>query len=544
MPAHMTSPTRAALPRLAALAATVIAALLAVAVAGPVAAGVPASLPAQSATIALPAPGTCPVNARFAKHDFRAMWIATVVNVDWPSRPGLSVERQQAEMRAWLDLAVKDNFNAVVLQVRPSADAFWPSTYEPWSKWLTGHQGQDPGYDPLAFAVDEAHKRNIALHAWFNPYRVSMTGKLAKLAPSHPARLHPDWVVRKDGKLYYNPGIPEVRDFVTNAIMDAVTRYDIDGVHFDDYFYPYPGSGKPFRDKAAYAANGAGFANRADWRRANIDALIKGLHDRINEVKPWVQFGVSPFAVWRNKSTDASGSQTRAGIETYDDLYADTRLWLREGWIDYVVPQVYWTRGFKIADYDTIVRWWAGEVDAAAAAGHAVGLYIGEATYRAGTTINHDWHQRNELNSHLTFTAGIPEVQGNIYFSATHVRADRRGTTTKLVKRWYSHPALLPVVGDPTGAPPLPPANLREDNGSLTWAGSDPSAVTYAIYRVAATSPGGCDLADARNLVATIRGTGDSMQWTDTEPSADATYVVTSVDRNGHESAGALANVA
>lgn len=501
---------------------------------------------AMASSVDLPASGTCPVDPKFKKHDFRAMWIASVANIDWPSRPGLSAEAQQSELRAWLDLAVKNNFNAVVLQVRPAADAFWPSTFEPWSTWLTGKQGQNPGYDPLGFAVDEAHKRNLDLHAWFNPYRVSMNGNLKKLAPTHPARAHPDWVVRKDGKLYYNPGIPEVREFVTNAIMDAVTRYDIDGVHFDDYFYPYPGSGRPFRDAKAFSTYKGAYASKADWRRANIDALIKGLHDRINAVKPWVQFGVSPFAVWRNDSTHAQGSQTRAGIETFDDLYADTRLWVREGWIDYVAPQIYWTRGFKIARYGTIARWWAREVAAAAALGHNVGLYIGEATYRAGTKGDRQWRKRLELSGHLAVTAGIPEVVGNIYFSAKDVRADRRGTTTALVQRWYTRPALLPVVGDSEGSAPQAVASVSLNGASLKWTGSDPSAASYAIYRIPGSLAGPCDLADARNLIATVRRTGEAMSWTDSgknsrESAPIVTYVVTAVDRNGRESAAAMA---
>lgn len=493
---------------------------------------------AANGQIPLPEAGACRVDARYAKHDFRAMWIATVLNVDWPSRAGIDAAAQQQELRSWLDLAVRNNFNAVILQVRPAADAFWPSPFEPWSQWLTGKQGSDPGYDPLAFAVEEAHKRNLALHAWFNPYRVGMNAKLNSLAPNHPARLHPDWIVKKDGKLYYNPGLPEVREFVTTAIMDAVTRYDIDGVHFDDYFYPYPGSGKPFKDGATFAAYGSGFASKADWRRSNVDALIKGLADRINEVKPWVHLGVSPFAVWRNATTDPSGSRTRAGIETYDDLYADTRRWVREGWIDYVAPQVYWPRGFTIADYEDIVPWWAQEIRASSANGHQVGLYVGEATYRAGTNSDRRWRKRNVLASHQQFTADIPEVQGNIYFSAKDVRADRRGTTSRLVKRWYSRPALQPVIGSQPGAAPTPVREASQAGGNVRWTSDDPLAVTYAVYRVPGATPEPCDLADARNLVATVRRDSDTMGWTDPRPQGDVTYVVTAVDRSGRESPG------
>ena len=238
---------------------------------------------------------------------FRASWVASVVNIDWPSRTGLTAAQQQAELIGWLDDAVRQHHNAVILQVRPTADAFWPSKVEPWSQYLTGTQGGDPGYDPLAFAVAEAHKRNLELHAWFNPYRLSMGTDINALVPEHPARQHPDWVVTYGGKLYYNPGIPAARKLVEDAIMDAVSRYDIDGVHFDDYFYPYPVAGQVFDDAATYAQYGAGFPTLAEWRRNNIDLLIQELQQRIKAVKPWVKFGISPFAVWRNKATDPLG---------------------------------------------------------------------------------------------------------------------------------------------------------------------------------------------------------------------------------------------
>ncbi|MBU6277854.1 MAG: family 10 glycosylhydrolase [Actinomycetales bacterium] len=499
---------------------------------------------AQQEQVTVPKPGQCQERVRMPKRDFRAMWIATVVNVDWPSRSGLSVERQQEELRALLDLAVRNNFNAVVLQVRPAADAFWPSPLEPWSTWLTGKQGQDPGYDPLAYAVQEAHRRNLALHAWFNPYRVSMNKDLSSLAPSHPARQHPDWVIAKDGRLYYDPGNPQVRAFVVEAIMDAVTRYDVDGVHFDDYFYPYPGSGKPFKDDASFAAYGSGAGSRADWRRANVDALIKELADRIDATKPWVQFGVSPFAVWRNASTDPEGSATRAGVETYDDLYADVRTWVREGWIDYVAPQVYWPRGFTIADYAVIVPWWVKEVRQAAAAGHRVGLFVGEATYRAGSNDDRRWRKPGVFAGNQRFTAQFPEVLGNIYFSAKDVRADRRGSTTRLVQRWYSRPALPPLIGELPDSAPNAPEAVQRKGDVLTWQQSQKSAnppVSYAIYRVSGDRVESCDLADARNLVATVRASDPVMRWQDSDAlQRDVRYAVTAVDAYGLESAATV----
>lgn len=359
-----------------------------------------------------------------------------------------------------------------------------------------------------------------------------MGKSLNTLTPDHPARVNPDWVIRKDGKWYYDPGNPAVRAHVVDVIMEAVERYDIDGVHFDDYFYPYPGSGRPFKDTKSFKQYGQGMT-RGDWRRANTDALVKELSDRIEATKPWVQFGVSPFAVWRNKATDPQGSDTRAGVQNYDQLYADTRKWVREGWIDYIAPQIYWTRGFEVADYEKITRWWANEIDIAKANGHNVVLYIGEATYRAGTNTTRDWRKKNVLVKHRTFTRTFPQVGGAIYFSARHVKADRRGTTSRLVNRYYSRPAIAPVYGNPSGPQAAAPVNPRWRNGQLTRTSGDNNAVSYAIYQVPTTTPQACALADATNLVAIVPATGASMQWQGT---MEGTTVITAIDRWGRES--------
>lgn len=270
-----------------------------------------------------------------AGRQLRGMWIASVGNTDWPRDPGASAADQREQFTRLLDTAAAMNMNAVFVQIRPNSDAFYDSPYEPWSQWLTGTQGKDPGYDVLAFMVKEAHARNLEFHAWFNPYRVSRHDDLKKLSPKSPARKHPDWV-RKYGKgLWYDPGLPQVRDLATNAVMDVVTKYDIDAVHFDDYFYPYPEDGD-FPDDAAYKAYGDGM-KRADWRRRNVDTLVESLSGRIHAAKPWVRFGVSPFGVWRNKSSDPDGSAT-AALQSYDDIYADTRKWIKRGWLDYVTP--------------------------------------------------------------------------------------------------------------------------------------------------------------------------------------------------------------
>ncbi|MGP3999720.1 glycoside hydrolase family 10 protein [Streptomyces sp. 8N706] len=377
---------------------------------------------------------------RRSQRQFRGMWLATVANRDWPSRPGLPADQQQAELAGFLDTAVQRRLNAVVLQVRPTADALWPSPYEPWSQYLTGEQGKDPGWDPLGFAVHEAHGRGLELHAWFNPYRIANHTDPLRLVPGHPARVHPEWVVPYGGKLYYNPGLPEVRRFVQDAMLHAVRHYAVDAVHWDDYFYPYPAAGQVFDDDAAWAEYGEGFPDRAAWRRDNTDRLVRETAARIKEIKPQVRFGISPFAVWRNRTTDPAGSDTRAGVQTYDDLYADTRMWVREGWIDYIVPQVYWNIGFAAADYATLVPWWSGVVE-----GTGVDLYIGEALYKAGDPAQPaPWQDPAELSRHLTFDRDWPQVRGHVFFSGKEVVVDRIGAMARVVADHYPTPVRPP----------------------------------------------------------------------------------------------------
>ncbi|MFJ9763626.1 glycoside hydrolase family 10 protein [Streptomyces erythrochromogenes] len=363
--------------------------------------------------------------------EFRGMWIASVSNVDWPSRSGLSAATQRKELLALLDTAVRRRLNAVVLQVRPAADALWPSPFEPWSQWLTGQQGVDPGWDPLGTAVAEAHARGLELHAWFNPYRVANHADFDRLVPEHPAR-QDGWTVEYGGKLYYNPGVPAVRRFVQDAMLDAVTRYPLDAVHWDDYFYPYPVEGEYFDDDDAYEEYGGGFSSRAAWRRGNTDTLVREMSQRLRALRPAVRFGISPFGIWRNSDRDPAGSPTR-GLAAYDDLYADTRKWVREGWIDYVVPQAYWHIGHATADYAALVPWWARTV-----AGTKADLYVGEALYRCDAdSPTAAWRDPAELSRHVRFARGYPEVRGHVYFSAKQVAADPNGAMARVVADHY-----------------------------------------------------------------------------------------------------------
>jgi uncharacterized lipoprotein YddW (UPF0748 family) len=357
-----------------------------------------------------------------------------------------------------------------------------------------------------------------------------------RLRPDHPARVHPDWVLPYGGKLYYNPGIPEVRRFTEDAILDAVGRYDIDGVHFDDYFYPYPVAGQQFADDVTFQRYGAGFPVKADWRRHNVDLLISELSDRIAALKPWVKFGISPFAVWRNKATDPTGSETTAGVQTYDDLGADTRKWVREQWIDYIVPQVYWNIGFAPADYAKLIAWWSAQVD-----GTDVQLFIGQANYKVGvSTQSPAWMDPGELSSHLTLNRAYPQVRGDVFFSAKDVRVNRLSHMDILAAAHYTRPALVPVLPQRGGQAPRRPVIFDARPGrTLRWL-QDRGSAEFAVYRLDGTHlAGSCELVDARHLIATGRSsTGVLGSFTDTaaQPGRRYTYLVTTLDRLHNQS--------
>lgn len=463
---------------------------------------------------------------------FRAMWISLVENIDWPSEPGLDAEAQQEEFETWMDLARELGLNAVISQVRPTADAIWPSPHEPWSQYLTGQQGLDPGYDPLAFQVEAAHARNLEYHAWFNPYRVAMTDDPSTLVEDHPARVHPEWVFAYGGQLYYDPGIPEVRAFVQDAMLDAVVRYDVDGAHFDDYFYPYPVEGEEIPDEETFAEHSDGSESIEDWRRENVNLLVKEMHERIHEQKPWVRFGISPFGIWRNSSSDPDGSDT-SGSESYDMISADSLTWVREGWVDYINPQVYWEFGNEAADYETLAKWWAGAVE-----GTGVALYIGEAAYKAtdGT-----FPDPAELGDHLDLTTQLEQVDGNVYFSAVSLRDDTTGFVEDLVERHYEHPALVPVIDSIPGQAPEEPTLIsvqRTGTGVLLrWTGRGTDATSYAIWRLPSEQAREKDLADRRNLVATMRDDGPGLQeFVHDGADGSGWYVVTAYDRTWRQS--------
>lgn len=465
---------------------------------------------------------------------FRAMWLSSVENIDWPSAPGLTAEAQQEEYLAWLDFAVEIGLNAVIAQVRPTADAFWPSPYEPWSTYLTGVQGQDPGYDPLAFQIEAAHERNLEYHAWFNPYRVAMSEE-PELVEDHPARRHPEWVWPYGGKLYYDPGLPEVRSFVIDAMMDAISRYDVDGAHFDDYFYPYPSDDLDYPDQETFATHGDGATSIEDWRRENVNLLVSEMHERIRAEKPWVRFGVSPFGIWRNSSSDPEGSDT-TGSESYEIICADSLRWVREGWVDYINPQIYWEFGNPAADYETLVNWWAQKV-----ADTDVGLYVGEAAYKA---IEGVFTEVGELGDHLDLTETLPEIDGNVFFSAKSLRTDTTGAVDDLIARHYTHPAIVPVLDQvPGDAPPAPTVLVvrsTDEGVQVRWRGH--GATSYALWHLPTSEVREEDLADGRNLVATVRADRGSQALVHEGADGSGWYAVTAYDRTWRQSSPSAAS--
>mgnify|MGYP001253799079 CR=1 FL=1 len=358
-----------------------------------------------------------PISGRSSKADFRGLWVSTVANIDYPAKPTTNPNTLKSEAIRILDFAQDTGFTAVFLQVRPAADAFYKSGIFPWSKYLTGKQGTPPdgGFDPLKFWVDEAHKRGLELHAWINPYRVTQKGagepshNFAALAPSNPAVLNPQWVVKhSDGNLYFDPGLPEVRKLIVDGVLEIVRNYDVDGIHFDDYFYP----STSFNDKATYEKYKSPGQSLDDWRRENVNKLIRDCHKAIKAVKSSVRFGISPFGIWANRSSNPRGSDTN-GFQSYSGHYADSLAWVKEGIIDYIAPQLYWNIGYSIADYAKLLVWWNDAVS-----GTGVDLYIGQAAYKAGDpNPESPWHGTREIVRQLELNETMERVKGSIMFT-------------------------------------------------------------------------------------------------------------------------------
>ncbi len=354
-----------------------------------------------------------------ADAEMRGIWVSSVINLDYPKAPTASEQELKRQADEILDGAADLGFNTVFLQVRPCADAFYQSDLYPWSIYLTGTQGEAPenDFDPLAYWVAGAHQRGLELHAWINPYRVTRAAaEWDKLAADNPAKLHPEWVVKYKDNYYFDPGIPAVRQLVIDGVDELLDNYDVDGIHMDDYFYP----GTDFDDAATYAKYGAGFADIGDWRRDNVNQLVQGLHKFIEQNAPKADFGISPAGIWASKTLNPAGSDTTSTYSSYYNMYADSKRWVEEGWLDYIAPQIYWERGHKTADFTALLNWWCGVTG-----NTGVKLYIGLADYKTleAKASDNAWFNGNEIAGQMAACAADKNVAGTIHFRYGSVAA-------------------------------------------------------------------------------------------------------------------------
>lgn len=479
------------------------------------------------------------------KREFRGAWMQ-VVNGQYQ---GMTPAQQQEKLLSQLDALQQVGVNAVFFQVRAEADALYPSDLEPWSRYLTGRQGvaPEPDWDPLRFMIDACHARGMELHAWINPFRAKMKGlSTSELSYRHPYMLHPEHFVEYDGLLLFNPALQVNRDYICHVVSDIVRRYDIDGVHIDDYFYPYPASGLEFRDDASFKADSRGFVSKADWRRDNVNLFVEQLFHTIRRVKPWVKFGVSPFGIYHNGTTSyvngIPGSATR-GLQNYDDLYADVLYWVRKGWVDYVVPQLYWEMGHSSADYTTLVEWWARNVGDRP-------LYIGQDLERSLRSADLRNPQTNQLASKFALQRGWNTIDGYCWWYGDAVRTALGSSIGKasLAGVAYRSPALQPLypwIDDKAPAPVRKPAVITTSDGPvLCWTtssfvGEADRPVRYIVYRFDRNEKVYLD--DPAHIVGTTAGTFFPLHR---ETGTNRyTYVITALDRLQNESKGMKVNV-
>lgn len=372
------------------------------------------------------------------KSEMRAVWVATVDNIDWPDTPSINSQEQKDAFLRLLDVHQCNGINTIIVQVRPSSDAFYPSPYEPWSQWLTGIQGQAPipYYDPLEFMISESHKRGMEFHAWINPYRAVHHISKSSITDNHITNQHPDWFIDYGEKKYFDPGNKEAQQYVVDVVKDIVKRYKIDAVHIDDYFYPYPIPNLKFSDEKSFECYGQNM-KLDDWRRSNIDSIIFKLYTSIKTLNINCQFGVSPFGVWRNSDRDPRGSHTRAGPTDYDYLYADILLWLKKGWIDYVAPQLYWEMGSKRVPFNVVIDWWSKNTC-------GKNCYIGLGVYRAGS--NKAWSNKNELPLQIKKIRNTPNIQGMMFYSSRSLEKNLNGWGDSLRLNYFKNAAPIPKI--------------------------------------------------------------------------------------------------
>lgn len=464
------------------------------------------------------------------KREFRGAWIQCVNG----QFQGMGTQQMQATLTRQLDELQRCGINAILFQVRPEGDALYPSKYEPWSRFLTGVQGQPPVpyWDPLQWMIDECHRRGMELHAWLNPYRAKTKGT-RELASTHAYRKYPERFFWYDDMILFDPGQEENRTYFCQIIRDLLERYDVDGIHIDDYFYPYPVPGKSIPDEQTFATRSRGFTDLGDWRRDNVNCLIRDIHELVRSVKPWVKFGVSPFGIYRNQSRDPKGSRTN-GTQNYDDLYADILLWVEKGWVDYNIPQIYWEIGHKAADYDTLIRWWSRN-----AGGRP--LFIGQDVMRTVKAADPENRNINQMQRKYALQRSLPHIEGSCQWPASCVADNAGGYGDVLKQVYHRYPALQPLMpfidrkapGKVRKVKPL----WTADGYLLFWTAPKARkemdrAVQYVVYRFA---PGErVNIQDPSHIMAITRNTFYALPYESGK--TKYTYVVTALDRLSNES--------
>ena len=464
------------------------------------------------------------------KREFRGAWIQAVNG----QFIGMSTSEMKQTLTTQLNALQRAGINVVIFQVRPEADALYMSYYEPWSRYLTGEQGlaPNPYWDPLQWMIDECHRRGMELHAWINPYRAKTKGT-ETLGLKHPYKKNPERFVEYDGMLIFNPAIQENRDYICTIVTDIVKRYDVDGLHIDDYFYPYPVPGLEFDDEAAFRADTRGFADKGDWRRDNVNLLIEQLHRTIRGVKPWVKFGISPFGIYRNQKNDPEGSLTN-GLQNYDDLYADILLWIDKGWVDYTIPQLYWEIGHKAADYETLVAWWAK---------YATGrpLFVGQDVMRTVKAADPGEPARHQQARKMELQRSYTSIGGSCQWPASAVAENVGGYASALEKEYHRWLALQPEFPFIDDKAPKKVAKLEviwtDEGPVLCWTAPKHKtemdrAVKYVVYCFAKGEK--IDLDDATKIVGLTQSSFFPLVYQGGE--MKYTYVVTALDRLHNES--------
>lgn len=466
----------------------------------------------------------------YPKREFRGAWIQAVNG----QFRGIPTEKLKQTLIDQLNSLQGAGINAIIFQVRPEADALYASQLEPWSRFLTGVQGQAPSpyWDPMQLMIDECHKRGMEFHAWINPYRVKTSLK-SELSPNHLYNIHPEWFVTYNNQLFFDPALPESRRHICMVVADIVSRYDVDAIHMDDYFYPYPAKGMDFPDDASFARYGGGFTNRADWRRSNVNILIQKIHETIRGLKPWVKFGISPFGIYRNEKNDPLGSKTN-GLQNYDDLYADVLLWARNGWVDYNIPQIYWQIGHPAADYETLVKWWAKNTENRP-------LFIGQSVMNTIQNADPKNPSMNQLPRKMALERAYQTIGGSCQWPASAVVENAGKYRDALVQEYHKYPALVPVFDFMDDKAPGKVRKVKkvwtEDGYMLFWTPPKAKdemdrAVQYVVYRFGDKEKVNID--DASHIVAVTRNNFYKLPYKDGKNKYR--YVVTALDRLHNES--------